>query len=611
MPIYLFVLLYCILKSVYVMQKKHRLSSYLWSSMISKFQFHQLRFSKKNQRKQHNLSDAELGFGNSNGNITEKKEMEISKCQIHSESADKLISFTSLNSLDEEQDQSSQKYFQWETFFQYFKLEFCGKSNRSLYTLRNISPKSRTFIILGIVLYNVISTFTYLATRLTSRDSFNLVYLQIFFFEAIFALSFPNFITIVTCLKEFSFISYLTRQVGLYLIHITMIVFQLKTLEILFFIYYILVVVLYYDPCSMTPYFQTENQHQNTLEMYHLTFLGKIHGRFMFFYVRRVDESNFRVIIAYALNKQLQVYKESNFGNKNVHKLHFDKKHKLLTLWTKAPDTGIEIAIYHVPSLKCLQATSLYRSPAANVYGYENCPQKYCLINKQGHNVHLFEGNVYLTAIPIPGRPGAYDDFFVYEASHGSEILLGKIQNTNETTDYRVYRIVKEKKIWIAEDKIEFDEVITSQILISKEKLIFISASWNIYVYDPNTLQRIDVFSNQLLPNSIYCQTKYHADQELFEVEINKEGANFLIPDITRPKVLARMEKKEFNSLFFLNYKPIILCFQKSGKFFKRTVKYSIFDLPKKEELYNELTPSQTDLENFYTQVPEISELQK
>lgn len=66
-----------------------------------------------------------------------------------------------------------------------------------------------------------------------------------------------------------------------------------------------------------------------------------------------------------------------------------------------------------------------------------------------------------MTAIPIPGRPGAYDDFFVYETKKNGEVVLGKIQNSDETSEYRVFRIVKERKIWIAEDKIEFNELIT------------------------------------------------------------------------------------------------------------------------------------------------------
>lgn len=83
--------------------------------------------------------------------------------------------------------------------------------------------------------------------------------------------------------------------------------------------------------------------------------------------------------------------------------------------------------------------------------------------------------------------------------------MLGKVQKKENRTLYRVFRILKEKQKWIEDDKIEFDETIPHHIFINSDKLIFISASWNIYVYNASMLIRLYVLSNQLLPNSLHC----------------------------------------------------------------------------------------------------------
>lgn len=70
------------------------------------------------------------------------------------------------------------------------------------------------------------------------------------------------------------------------------------------------------------------------------------------------------------------------------------------------------------------------------------------------------------------------------------------IKSAKNSTEYRVFRIFKDKKVWMVEDEIIFDECITHHILINEEKIIFISASWNIYIYDARTLKRIEILTN-------------------------------------------------------------------------------------------------------------------
>lgn len=122
-------------------------------------------------------------------------------------------------------------------------------------------------------------------------------------------------------MKEFYFDSYMIRLLAVNLSHIILIIFKFKILEAFIFVYYMSVLIFYSCPTEKKPVFETEHTLQKTLEMYHLTFLGKIHGKFMFFYVRRVNEIDYRVILGSSINKKLVIEKELKFDNKSVHKV--------------------------------------------------------------------------------------------------------------------------------------------------------------------------------------------------------------------------------------------------------------------------------------------------